>query len=51
MEFKLIRLEKLINTFTDLGVKNKPLRRNGVNLVIVTTKKRTRGDLNSQLLQ
>lgn len=50
-EFKLIQLEKLINTFTDLEVRNNPLKRNGVNLEILTTKKRTRGDRNSQQLQ
>lgn len=37
-EFKLIQLEKLINTFTDLEVKNNPLKRNGVNLEILNTK-------------
>lgn len=37
-EFKLIRLEKLINAFTDLEVRNNPLKRNGVNLEILNTK-------------
>lgn len=39
-EFKLIQLEKLINTFTDLEVRNNPHRRNWVNLEILTTKKK-----------
>lgn len=49
-EFKPIHLEKLINTFTDFEVRNKPFKRNGVNLEILTIKKRTRGHMNSQQL-